>query len=223
MDLINIDTLKVKELKAGLEKLGVAFKQKAKVEELRKLLSEANDRKSLGIHPANDPICDIFSDPKAGNPVCMDCLREFGKRYDACVEAAEEKKKAAASGSSRKGPSTKVRGKYANFGELKTALEAAPEKLLTMIVDKLLLEGYTMPDILAEVEERKATDFPKSKDFKSIAIIKKHISFRASKGWVFTVNENGVVQLTGYEHEPQKVSFTTPAVKKEDEGEKKAA
>ena len=220
-DIINIEEASVKAMKEALSKLGVAFKAKAKAAELKELLMEALEREKLGVHPANDPLCEIFSDPKSGHPACQECLRDFGKRYDACVEAAEEKKKAKKAGKTG-GPSTKVRGKYADFADLKSSLEAAPEKRLTMVVDKLLLEGHTMKEVLAEIEERKTQDFKDSNDFKSVAIIQKHIRYRASKGWVFTIFKNGKVKLTGYEQEPQTVNFTAP-IDVPEEDEKKAA
>ena len=63
------------------------------------------------------------------------------------------------------------------------------------VVDKLLLEGHALEDLLLKIEERKAVDFPDSKDFKSVAVIRKHISYRTSKGWVFTedADNNGAV------------------------------
>ena len=92
-DLINIEQASVKVLKAELDKLGVAFKAKAKADDLRKLLAGAQGRVGLGVHAANDPLCEIFSEPKAGHPACLECLKAHGKRYDACVEVSEEKKK----------------------------------------------------------------------------------------------------------------------------------
>ena len=221
MELINIEQASAKVLKDELTKLGVAFKAKAKVEELKRLFTEAQDRAALGVHPANDPLCEIFSEPKAGHPACTACIQEFGKRYDACVEAAEAKKAAKGSAKSS-GPASKVRGKYTTFEELAAHLTAAPEKRLTMVVDKMLLEGQTLKDMLAEVEERKTLDFKDSNDFKSVAILKKHVAFRASKGWVFTVGADGVVKLTGYTGNDEKVVWTAPAEKPADE-EAKAA
>jgi hypothetical protein len=213
--------LSVKELKAALDKLEVAYKKKANREQLQELLNGAEDRKGLGEDPRNTPFCEIFSSPKARHPVCLACIKEFGKRYDACQELAEEAK-ANKGADKASGPSSKVKGKYADFGELKKSLENAPEKRLTMVVDKALLAGATMKDLLAEVEERKTTDFKDSKDFPTTGRIQAHVKFRASKGWVFTVFKNGKVKLTGYEQEPQTVSFTKP-VDEKDEEEAKAA
>ena len=179
--------------------------------------------KDGGIHPANDPFCEIFSTPKVGHPVCLDCLKNHGKRHDACMEIAELNKKAKGS-PAPSGPPTKVKGKYADFGELKESLQKAPEKRMTMIVDKLLLEGMSIEAILSEVEERKKTDFPENRDFKNAAIVQKHIRFRASKGWVFKIFKNGKVKLVDYAHEPQTVSFTAASEDdKKDEPDKKAA
>ena len=210
----------VKELKAELDKLGVKYKAKATRDELQELLNGAEDRKGLGEDPRNTPFCEIFGSPKARHPVCLECVKAHGTRYDACQEVAEAAKAAKGSGKSS-GPSTKVKGKYADFAELKAALEAAPEKRLTMVVDKALLTGITMKDLLAEVEERKTTDFKDSKDFPTVGRIQAHVKFRASKGWVFTVFKNGKVKLTGYEHEPQTVDFTKAVDDKADD--KKAA
>jgi hypothetical protein len=167
---------KAKDLKAELDKLGVAYNKKATVKELQDALSAAMDRKGAGIHPANDPICEIFSKPMAGHPECLACAKAHSKRFDACQIVAEEAK-AAGSNGGPKGPSSKVKGKYKTFGELKENLEQAPEKLLTMVVDKLLLEGHTVKDILEEVEARKETQFtagkPGHNDFKNEARIKR--------------------------------------------------
>ena len=199
----------VKELKAALDILGVQYRKKASREQLQELLNGAEDRKGLGEDPRNTPFCEIFSSPKARHPVCLACVKEFGARYDACQSLAEAAKAAKKGSGKSSGPSSKVKGKYADFGELKSSLEKAPETRLTMVVDKALLAGTTMKDLLAEIEERKTNDFKDSKDFPTTGRIQAHVKFRASKGWVFTVFKNGKVKLTGYESEPQEVSFTS--------------
>ena len=210
-----------KELAAELDKLGVKYKKKDTRDELQLLLNGAEDRKGLGEDPRNTPFCEIFSHPKARHPVCMECTSAHGERYDACIEIAEAAKADKKAGKSS-GPSSKVKGEYVDFAELKASLEAAPEKLLTMVVDKALMAGVTMKELLAEVEERKTLDFKDSNDFPTTGRLQAHVKFRAGKGWVFTVFKNGKVKLTGYEHEAQTVSFTTATDEKADD-EKKAA
>jgi len=202
------------ELKSQLDELGVTYKAKAKVADLRKLLEEALDRKGSGVHPANDPICEIFGEPKAGHPACGECMKTLAQRFDACMLFSQESKKSSKASSSAKGPSTKTRGKYKSFEELKENLERAPEERLTMVVDKLLLKGATPQEILAEAEDRRETDFPGNRDFKSINVVKKHIRYRAEKGWIFSTQEDGKIQLTGYSLEPQEVSFTPVSTEK---------
>ena len=196
----DISKMTVKDCKLELGKLGVAFKSKATVDELRALVEKhrADDRKGLGIHPANDPVCDVFGSPKAKNQMCIDCATEHGKRNEACLTIAEEAKAKAAKKVTPEKRQT-VKAKYADFAELKDSIEKADDSRLTMFVDKLLVKGgMTMAEMLTAIEARKEETESTSTDFKNVSIIKKHIKYRATKGWVFTIFKNGKVKATDY-------------------------
>ena len=74
-----------------------------------------------------------------------------------------------------------------------------------MFVDKLLVKGgLSFAEMLAKIEEQKKVlvetgvhEAP-STDFKNVSIIKKHLKYRASKGWIFTLYKNGKVKATDY-------------------------
>jgi len=188
----------IKQLKIELGKLGVAFKAKATQAELQTAYDEAQDRKGLGIHPKNTPVCDSFESPSAKNEVCMTCAADAAARFDACNALANEAK---AKTSKKVTPENRetVKGKYADVKELKEQINKASDKRLTMFVDKLLVKGsLTMPEILASVEERKKTTKSSSTDFKNVSIIKKHLKYRATKGWVFEILKNGKVKVVDY-------------------------
>ncbi len=202
----DISTMKLAEVKIELGKLGVAFKSKDKIEVLRKALSEALDRKNLGIDPANDPVCDSFGAPSPKNEDCAGCPGDHGPRNSACIAIFEAAK--AKSGAGKKIVPEKrqtVKAKYVDFAELRESIEKADDIRLTMFVDKILVKGdLTYDEILAKITERKGhlvkTGVHKevSTDFKNVAIIKKHLKYRASKGWIFTVFKNGKVKATDY-------------------------
>jgi len=189
------------QLKVELTKANVSFPAKATLTALQeaydKLQGEA-DRKAAGINPLNNPVCDSFESPSAKNKVCMTCAAEFAKRFDACNELAN----AAKAGGSGKKPDAKrqtVKSKYADFAELKASIEKADPTRLTMFVDQLLVKGEkTLEGLLAAIEARKAEVKSTSTDFKNVSIIKKHMKYRASKGWVFTIHTNGHVAATDY-------------------------
>jgi len=87
----------------------------------------------------------------------------------------------------------------------------------------MLLKGASVKGIHEKVEELKQDKFKGSLDFKNATRIQSHIRFRASKGWVFSVDDKGVVKLVGYEKEPQKVSFALPKDGAEEKKEEKKA
>jgi hypothetical protein len=194
----DINKMTAKECKVELSKLKVAFKSKASVEELRQTLSQALDRSGLGVNPANDPVCDSFGSPKAKNSACAACPTDHGKRNEACLEIAE----AAKAKSTKKVTPEKrqtVKAKYADYAELKESVEKADDSRLTMFVDKLLVKGgLTFAEMLTAIEARKKETSSDSTDFKNVSIIKKHIKYRATKGWVFTIFKNGKVKATDY-------------------------
>jgi len=194
-----------KECKIELTKLQVAFKSKAKVEELRETLQAALDRKSLGVDPANDPVCDSFGQPSPKNEDCASCPADFGTRNSACMKIFEAEKAKASGKKVTPEKRQTVKAKYSDFKELRESVQKADDTRLTMFVDKLLVEGtLTYDEILAKITERKAelvslgVHKESSTDFKNVAIIKKHLKYRSSKGWVFTVFKNGKVKATDY-------------------------
>jgi hypothetical protein len=198
MEKKDITIMTAKELKVKLAKMKVAFKSKATLEELQAIYSEALDREGLGVNPANDPVCDSFSSPKAKNDACTACPTDHGKRNEACLEIAEAAKAKSAAKVTPEKRQT-VKAKYADFSELKQSVEKADASRLTMYVDKLLVKGgLTFAEILTSVEARKKETKSDSTDFKNVSIVKKHIKYRATKGWVFTIFKNGKVKATDY-------------------------
>ena len=201
----DITTMTAKECKVELTKLQVAFKSKATVEVLRETLTAALDRQSLGVNPANDPICDSFSQPSPKNEDCATCPADHGKRNEACLALAEADKAKASGKKVTPEKRQTVKAKYADFKELRDSILKADNTRLTMFVDKLLVEGsLTYDEILSKITERKG-ELVKlgvmkevSTDFKNVAIIKKHLKYRSSKGWTFTVYKNGKVKATDY-------------------------
>jgi len=198
MEKKDITTMTAKELKIALTKAKVTFKSKATIEELREIYSQALDRAGVGVNPANDPVCDSFGSPKAKNQMCVDCASEHGKRNEACLEIAQAAKAKSAAKVTPEKRQT-VKAKYADFAELKESVEKANDARLTMFVDKLLVKGgMTLAEMLSAIEARKKETSSESTDFKNVSIIKKHIKYRATKGWVFTIFKNGKVKATDY-------------------------
>ena len=194
----DISKMTAKECKTELTKLKVAFKSKATPEELREILTQAQDRAGLGVNAANTPVCDSFGSPKAKNDLCAACPGEHGKRSEACLEIAQEAKAKSATKVTPEKRQT-VKAKYADFAELRESVEKADGSRLTMYVDKLLVKGgLTFAEMVTAIEARKAETDSKSTDFKNASIIKKHIKYRATKGWVFTIQKNGKVKATDY-------------------------
>jgi hypothetical protein len=194
----DINTMTAKELKIALTKAKVAFKSKATPEELREILTQALDRAGLGVNPANDPVCDSFGSPKAKNDLCAACPTDHGKRNEACLEIAEAAKARATKKVTPEKRQT-VKAKYANFAELKESVEKADDSRLTMYVDKLLVKGgMSFAEIVSAVEARTKETGVEWRDFKNVSIIKKHIKYRATKGWIFTIFKNGKVKATDY-------------------------
>jgi uncharacterized protein (DUF302 family) len=213
----DINKMTAKECKVELSKLKVAFKSKASVEELRQTLSQALDRSGLGVNPANDPVCDSFGSPKAKNSACAACPTDHGKRNEACLEIAE----AAKAKSTKKVTPEK---RQADYAELKESVEKADDARLTMYVDKLLVKGgLSFAEIVSAVEARTKEIGVEWRDFKNVSIIKKHIKYRATKGWIFTIFKNGKVKATDYAVGAEGQIIDKAAEEKAAEGEQKAA
>ena len=95
--------------------------------------------------------------------------------------------------------SPKVRSSYPSFAELKRHLEEAPASKITMCMDKHLLDGGTLGELMGKVaqDNRRLG----SNDFKSESRIKAHIEHRRRKGWIIEENENKEFKLVGYRND----------------------
>ena len=67
---------------------------------------------------------------------------------------------------------------YISFVELKKHLTSNKHDTLTFAVDQLLLKSHTLNELKEKIDELKKESYSESRDFKSIAIIKKHIRYR---------------------------------------------
>jgi len=94
---------------------------------------------------------------------------------------------------------SRIKSKYENFASLKKHLQSAESKKLTIAVDKLFLKARTLTEIFASIKELKETAFAESNDFRSIAIVKKHIRYRQAHGWQFSLSKAKKIRLTAYD------------------------
>jgi hypothetical protein len=93
---------------------------------------------------------------------------------------------------------SRIKSKYENISELRKHLNSAESKKLTFAIDKLFLKARSLQEIFAEIESLKASVFSESSDFKSIAIVKKHIRYRQAHGWQFSLSKANKVRLVDY-------------------------
>ena len=76
------------------------------------------------------------------------------------------------------------KSKYRDFDELKEHLTHAPDEKITMCMDKLLLRGARMSEMLHEMQEHNKR--LGSNDFLDDKRIKEHIKFRETHDdWIF--------------------------------------
>ena len=94
---------------------------------------------------------------------------------------------------------SRVKSKYENFASLKKHLSSAESKKLTIAVDKLFLKARSLKEIFSEIDKLKSSAFSESSDFKSIAIVKKHIRYRQAHGWQFSLSKANKVRLIAYD------------------------
>jgi hypothetical protein len=76
------------------------------------------------------------------------------------------------------------KSKYRDFDELKEHLTNAPDEKITMCMDKLLLRGARLSEMLFEIQEHNKR--LGSNDFRDTERIKAHIAFRETHDdWIF--------------------------------------
>ena len=71
--------------------------------------------------------------------------------------------------------------KESKFNEVKKAysnVDLENAKSLTQYVDSLLFKSRKLDEIMSLINEAKESKFTESRDFKTIAILKKHIRYR---------------------------------------------
>ena len=93
----------------------------------------------------------------------------------------------------------RVKTQYIDFKNLKKHLSSNEPKRLTFAVDKLFLKSRTLEDLFKAINQIKSDNFPESNDFKSIAIVKKHIRYRQAHGWQFSLSKASKIRLVGYD------------------------
>ena len=96
---------------------------------------------------------------------------------------------------------SRLEKKYIDFKSLKKHLDSAAVTTLTFAVDKLLLKANTIDELYAAIVELKETKFKESNDFKSLAIVKKHIRYRqAHNRIIFSVNKKNQFRMTAIDY-----------------------
>ena len=92
------------------------------------------------------------------------------------------------------------RSKYRGFDELKEHLTYAPDEKITMCMDKLLLKGGRISEMVDEIERHNRR--LGSNDFREVERIWRHIKFREEHdGWIFEYSgvSDQFVRLIGLE------------------------
>ena len=174
--------------------------------------------------------CAAVGEPNAQAPACKACKQGEGYpkgMHDYCASLDAGKAKAKADKKVVK-IGGRVRPKYVDFADLKKHVKEAPSTGMSMVLNKLILDGkHTMAQLVNEAETVQAKDFDGKKGrshFKGVGDIKKHINWLADRGWVVTFTKAGVTKLTDYKAGEQgKTAFREKAKKKVDTEEKKAA
>jgi hypothetical protein len=94
--------------------------------------------------------------------------------------------------------------KYVSFKEMKKHLTSNKADTLTFAVDQLLLKANSLQDLIDKIAELKKVKFSESNDFKTAAIIKKHIRYRQTHNRVlFTVNKKNQIRMTNVDYESE--------------------
>ncbi len=139
-----------------------------------------------GPHPdACSP--ELFAGQDPNSKDCQDCKNDFPAAYGACTEAtlrtaaARKAAKTAAGGGSKR---------VATFEELRDAIVGDDSGRMTILIDKMLLEGHAVKDIVAITSDENTTRG--GARYRSAANVYAHINARARQGWVFTLNDEAV-------------------------------
>jgi hypothetical protein len=98
----------------------------------------------------------------------------------------------------------RVLSRYDNFTHLRDHISQASDKKITMCMNKHLLRGATMKELLelAAADNRRLH----SNDFRDESRIKDHIRWccDTQKGWMIEQNRYGVYRIVGYRGERDK-------------------
>ncbi len=91
---------------------------------------------------------------------------------------------------------TIIRSRYDNWEDLIDHLENAPDNKITMSMNKHLLEPHTLEQ-LVEIANNENERLG-SNDFRTVAIVWKHIKWLKARGWIFNIDKNGAYKLVNY-------------------------
>ena len=98
----------------------------------------------------------------------------------------------------------RVLSRYDNFTHLRDHISQASDKKITMCMNKHLLRGATMKELmeLAAADNRRL----RSNDFRDESRIKDHIRWccEPKRGWMIEQNKHGVYRIVGYLEERDK-------------------
>ena len=89
-----------------------------------------------------------------------------------------------------------IRKRYDDWEDLVDHLENAPTIKITMSLNKHLLERHTLNQ-LVKIASRENERLG-SNDFRTVAIVLKHIKWLKARGWIFNINKNGAFKLVNY-------------------------
>lgn len=94
--------------------------------------------------------------------------------------------------------------RYISFKEMKKHLTSNKADTLTFAVDQMLLKAHTLTELFDEINALKAVKFETNKDFKNLAIIKKHIRYRQTHNRiVFTKNKKDQVRMIALDYKAE--------------------
>jgi hypothetical protein len=163
--------------------------------------------------------CAAIGEPDMADAVCQACKNGEGVpvgQYVYCFSIVVAKptpsKSSKKSGATVATGTTKL-GKYASYEDLVKHLTSIEPGSMTMTVNQLLVKGeMTLKEIVAECDTLRTTKFAGNNDFGGVARLKAHIqSMAKTRGWVFTVETDGKIKITGI-GETASVNFApTPA------------
>lgn len=113
----------------------------------------------------------------------------------------------------------RVLSRYDNFTHLRDHISQASDKTITMCMNKHLLRGATMKELLelAAVDNRRLH----SNDFRDESRIKHHIRWcrDPKRGWMVEQNRHGVYRIVGYRGERDKRVDSEHAVQRSYRGQ----